>query len=42
MVRENNEIKKTVVSSGGQEPELELIYDEMVGCYYHPETQMYY
>lgn len=22
--------------------ELELIYDEMVGCYYHPETNSYY
>jgi len=22
--------------------EIELIYDEMVGCYYHPETNSYY
>ena len=22
--------------------ELELIYDEMIGCYYHPETNTYY
>jgi hypothetical protein len=40
ILSKENMVKKIKPPEG--KVELELIYDEMVGCYYHPSTQTYY